>query len=186
MAQNAFGEMAVNWQLITAGKFNTCYRIECNHRPASILRVGPPPDAILFQHERNLLQRENRIQQKLNQVSDKFPVNLFFDFNHELIERDYVFQNFLQGQLWDSVKSDLSDEQNNDLWSKLAPIIGGIHRLSGESFGFPLPNEMHQSWSHAMIDWIKGMVVDLEHYQLDSVEPKRFLELVTRGSHFLD
>lgn len=186
LSKNAFGEPALSWQLMATGKFNTSYRIEFAHRPSSILRVAPSSEVVLFRHEKNLLRRENLIQQRLNRLSDKIPVNLFVDFSRELIARDYVFQNCLEGELWDTVKDDLTETQNNYLWCSLAPIVRAIHQLEGESFGSPLLKDTYHCWSDAVIDWVAGMITDMQRYRLNSSEANRFLELVMLGRDLLD
>lgn len=186
LTQNAFGEMPLSWQLMTTGKFNTSYRIEFAHLPTCILRVAPSSDVVLFRHEKLLLRRENLVQQQLNKISDKVPVNLYADFSQELIARNYVFQNCLEGELWDAVKCDLTADQNDHLWRSLAPIVRAIHQLEGESFGSPLLKGNYQCWSDAVIDWVAGMVTDMQRYRLNSTDAQRFLELVILGRGLLD
>jgi aminoglycoside phosphotransferase (APT) family kinase protein len=151
-----------------------------------ILRVAPPTDAIIFRHERQLLQREAEVQQQLCPVSDTIPKNLSVDFSHSLIDRDYVFQPCLPGQLWESVKDELSVDENNALWHQFGTIVKGIHNINGKQFGPPDPAQPFARWSEAMHHWVAGMIQDMQHYQLPCDDAKHFLALLEQHQSLLD
>lgn len=186
LCEVAFAEVPVKCRQLFTGKFNTSYRLAFNRRPAVILRVAPPVNAVLFRHELGLLQREHSVQSSLNSVSDLFPVNLVADFSHRLINRDYVFQNVIAGELWSTLQAELTPEQNALLWGRLAATVKTIHQITNNRFGFPEPMFQHGCWSDAMIAWIEGLVYDLEKYRLAADAAKQFLELIQRGRGYLD
>ena len=181
-----FSSLPIYVQQFETGKFNTSYRLDFDHRPSVILRVAPPTNALLFQHEIGLLKREHSVQQRLNRLSEKFPVNLAADFSRKLIDRDYVFQNVVPGELWSLMQHELTGEQNEQLWWELASIVKRIHQLENDQFGFPQPRMQHQYWGDAMIEWIAGMVKDLEKYRINCEGAKELLEKVTIGRCYLD
>ncbi len=188
LCRRAFGPGAIPRAcvLLDSGKFNTSYRIQLPDGHPVILRVAPSRQAALFSHEKMLLRRESAVQRVLNTVSDLFPRNLFEDFTGELCDRDYVFQNCLPGFLWDDVKSELSPAENESLWSQMAPIVKQVHDLVGERFGFPAPMEQCGSNSEAVIQWIAGMIEDLQRRQLRCDDAAILLRLAESGRHHLD
>ncbi|MEH6551703.1 MAG: phosphotransferase [Pseudomonadales bacterium] len=188
LCHRAFGDgiTPCRWQLITTGKFNTSYRIEFDQRATVVLRVAPPADAIIFQHEQLLLRREATVQQQLRTISDLVPQNLFTDFSRELIDRDYVFQPCLPGVLWESVKDQLSETENHALWQQFGSIVKKIHALPGTHFGQPSPGKNHTSWGDAMLSWVTEMVEDMQRYQLPREDAMHFLQLLEKHKPSLD
>lgn len=194
LCRRAFGNHSTprHYQLLTAGKFNTSYHIDFdpayspNKQASVVLRVAPPADAIIFQHEQHLLRREAAVQQQLCAVSETIPQNLFSDFSRELIDRDYVFQPCLPGVLWESVKDQLSDTEHDALWQQFAVIVKNIHALNGHRFGQPAPGLSFERWGDAMFSWVQGMVEDMQHYQLPCEDARRFLQLLQKHQNHLD
>lgn len=188
VCQRAFGDSCKpsQWQLLMSGKFNTSYRIGFKERPDVVLRTAPPPDAVIFQHERSLLRREACVLKQLSGLSETIPENLFEDFSKELIARDYVFQPCLPGELWETSKDKLSDSETEALWQQFGSIVKKIHRVSGQHFGSPLPENGFETWSGAMISWVTGMIEDMEHWQIPCEDAIQFLHLVERNAYSLD
>ena len=188
LCRQVFGDGVTprQWQLITAGKFNTSYRIEFDDHPPVVLRIAPPPDAIIFQHERLLLRREAEVQQQLSAVSDKIPKNLFADFSRELIDRDYVIQPCMPGVLWEDVKDQLGETENAALWRQFGSIVKDIHAVSGERFGQPAPGQGYDRWGDAVLDWLTGMVEDLARHQCPCDDARYFLQLAEGHRRCLD
>ncbi len=122
----------------------------------------------------------------LNVLSDKIPRNLFVDFSHELIDRDYVFQNCLEGELWDDIKNGLSDEENEELWAQLGWIVKEIHSIPHRHFGPPAPMHPFDLWSDAVISWITDMLNDMQRFQLPCKDAVNFLQIVKAGRRHLD
>ena len=186
LCRHALGVTPRQWRLITAGKFNTSYHIEFDDHPPVVLRIAPPSDAIIFQHERSLLRREAEVQQQLCAVSGKIPRNLFADFSRALIDRDYVFQPCLPGVLWEDVKDQLSEVENDALWRQFGTIVKAIHTTPGRRFGQPAPGQGCDRWSDAIISWVAGMVADLARYQCPRDDARYFLQLVEAHRDCLD
>jgi len=180
------GSIPLSWELLTSGKFNTCYRIEIDGMDPVILRLAPSPQVIVFSHEKYLLRRESSIQNIIQTASRIIPRNIFIDFSRDLIDRDYVFQPCFTGELWADISAEFSDEDNGRLWAQLALIVKRIHSIPGKLFGPPDPVQQYQSWSEAVISWVSGMVDDMQNLQLPCDDAREFLSLVSGGSEFLD
>ena len=184
----AFGHGAapLNSELITSGKFNTCYRIEIAGMDPVILRLAPASQAVLFKHEQYLLRRESNILNTIAKASSTIPKNIYIDFSRELIDRDYVFQHCLEGELWSEISTELSEKDNEQLWAQLGPVVKRIHSIPGELFGPPDPVQGYKSWSESVISWISGMIEDMQSFQLPSEDAEEFLSFVCEGSELLD
>jgi len=65
------------------------------------------------------------------QVPNRAEAIVRADFTHQLINRDYIFQRYLAGELWDEVQEELSSECREALWAELATIARRIHNVKG-------------------------------------------------------
>ena len=186
--EHAFGQCFSpdDCHLLISGRFNTSYKITHRGRAPVVLRAAPSAQAVIFKHEHYLLRRESTVQQMMNTASDKTPRNLFVDFSRLHIDRDYVFQNYLPGELWDDIKSDLSDEENERLWFQLGAIVRKIHSIPGAYFGPPAPMQQFDCWSDAMIAWISWMLADMQDFHLPCKDAADFLQIVKNGRRHLD
>ena len=92
---------------VTSGGFNTTYRLRFAEGAPLILRIAPPPDALLFRHEMMLLQRECAVQPLLAKASALVPRVVFRDFSYSLLPRAYVLQNTFSKEEMDSVTPSL-------------------------------------------------------------------------------
>lgn len=171
---------------LSTGKFNTSYLLTFTNQQDRILRVAPPHSAPLFRHEKYLLRREHGIQSKLADVSSLFPKNMVADFSHELVQRDYVVQNRLPGILWGSIENGLSKKMNKHIWTQLAPVIAAVHQIEGTRFGFPSPAISHATWGGAIIDWIRGMILDMKELHICSLEAQTLQGFAEKGIEFLN
>ncbi len=181
-----YGAIPLSSELMTSGKFNTCYRIKIAGMSPVILRLAPSSQAVLFRHERYLLRRESNILDTIATASSTIPKNIFTDFSRELIDRDYVIQHCFEGELWSDINTELSNEDNEQLWAQLGPVVKRIHAIPGVAFGPPDPERGFQSWSEAVVSWISGMIEDMQHFQLPSEDAEAFLSVVIEGSELLD
>lgn len=168
------------------GQFNTTYRIDLDDENAVILRVAPDTAVSVFTHEQNLLQREYNIAPYLSGVSNLVPRILFADFSHRLIDRDYVFQNFLSGEVWHEIQAELTPAENDALWQELAIITRIIHGTTSNTFGFPPPELSFLHWSEALIHIISGMRADMAALRLDTNGTGPFMQALVNGRHWLD
>jgi len=188
LCRRAFGRSfdVLDRHFLEAGKFNTCYKITPANGKPVILRVAPPPGAVIFGHETYLLRREATILPPLHRACPRVPRNLFVDFSRRTIERDYVFQNYLPGDLWDDVKNDLTDAENERLWRQLGIIVKRIHAVPGNRFGPPHPRQQRASWSEAMFAWLTHMLTDMQKSGLPCTDVAKLLQLAKDGRHHLD
>ena len=170
---------------LTFGMFNTTFLVEMNGRKV-ILRVGPHPGAEVFANERDLMRKEYTLQPYLGAYSDLAPRTLFADFSRELLPRDYVFQEYIEGELWDAVDKELSDGDRDSLWRQLAAIALRIHATDGESFGFPFPGTQHTAWGDFIIDNVTQMRDDILRFGVATGGVPGYLTALTRGKKLLD
>ena len=188
LCKRAFGrqiQVESAWEL-ASGLFNNTYLIQiAGHQPV-ILRVSPAPSAVVFSHEANLLQREYTLQTYFATVASFLPRTIMADFSRELLDRDYVFQSFIAGEVWDEIKERLSPEENNDLWGQLGELARQIHCTTGPAFGYPHPERQFSHWSETVIHFTSLIRENLLALELNASGTDAFLVVLATGQHFLD
>ena len=134
------------------GTFNTAYLIKFTGQHKVILRVAPPQTIDTAWEDAFLMRSEHAMQPYFAPIAALMPKVLLVDFTHQLIDRDYMFQSFIEGQRWDDAGDELSSEENNILWGQFGTIVKQIHEVRGERFGLPRPGFQFERWSQAVID----------------------------------
>lgn len=172
-------------QEFKSGLFNSSYFIELENIKW-VLRAAPNKVSRIFQHEEFLMQREYNLYPYFAPVLKIIPKIHYSDFSHQIIDRDYVIQNFIKGLLWDEVKDNLTSQENESLWKQLGKIAFSIHKIKGKTFGLPHPMEMFTDWSDAVIYIVEMMYDDLIDLEIEASGIDEFIWLLKEGRTFLD
>jgi aminoglycoside phosphotransferase (APT) family kinase protein len=151
-----------------------------------ILRVAPPPKRAVFWHERFLMRRELAMQPFLDPIVPLLPTILMSDFTHQVIERDYLFQRWMPGELWGDVKGDLTPEEHDELWRQFGQLVQAISSVQGEAFGLVQAGAQYPTWSLTLHEWLERTIADANHSSLDTALLCKLLELVRDHTCFLD
>lgn len=170
----------------SGGMFNKTYVLKLRMYQKLILRVSPPSSAYIFYNELNLMRREHTVQPFLASISHLIPKTIMADFTHEIIDRDYVFQSFLEGERWDDIKDELTRSENEDLWHQNGQISNRINCTHGKYFGYPLPQKQFSKWSDAVIDMVSGMHADLIALNVDDTGIPELVRIMQAGRSLLD
>jgi hypothetical protein len=136
MCQRAFGEeiQIESVKELTGGFYNNTYLVHINSMQPVILRVGPHLDR-QSRHERHLMRNEHASQPFLAPIAPFLPRTLMVDFTHQILERDYLFQTFMEGEQWAQIMHMLTLEEKKALWRQLGSITKKIYAVQGDTFG---------------------------------------------------
>ena len=188
MCERAFGQ-ATSIELVReldGGQFNNTYLIELAKYGPVILRVAPSPERAVFWHERFLMRRELAMQPFLAPIAPLLPTILMTDFTHQVIDRDYLFQRWIPGELWWGVQQDLTPQGHDDLWRQFGRLVQAISSVQGEAFGLVQVGPQFPTWSLTLIDWLERTIADADYSSLDTALLCRLRELVRDHTCFLD
>jgi aminoglycoside phosphotransferase (APT) family kinase protein len=119
-------------------------------------------------------------------VAARMPKTLMVDFTHQLIDRDYMFQTFLEGERWDDAWEELTPDENNILWGQFGNVARQIHDVPGESFGLPRPGFQFESWSQTVIDRLERTLQAAIGLRLETTDLAQILELIRAHPQQLD
>lgn len=93
------------------------------------------------------MRNEHYFQPFFAPIATLMPKTLLLDFTHQLINRDYMFQTFMEGERWFDRVGELTQKENSTLWQQLGRIAKSIHSIKGEAFGSPVLGTTSTHWS---------------------------------------
>src|SRR5215470_13620460 len=139
MCERAFGSRKdpEEVQELDGGEYNNTYLITFTDSQQVILRVAPALAGPFIGRGTGLMRNEHYFQPFLAPIAPLMPKTLLWDFTHQLIERDYMFQTFMEGERWFDRAGELTQKENTTLWRQLGHIARSIHSIQGEAFGSP-------------------------------------------------
>jgi len=188
MCQRGFGNNLhiESNQELGGGTFNTTYFITFSDQRKVILRVSPPQTADTPWDEALLMRREHSMQPFFAPIATLMPKTLLVDFTRQLIDRDYMFQTFIEGERWDNVVNELSSSENDILWEQFGNLLKLIHNVHGETFGLPRPGFQFARWSQTVIDHLEHTLQFAKDNQIEVPDLAPILEMVRANPQWLD
>ncbi len=163
ICRDAFGSATRirDCQQIAGGQLNTVYRIAFAQGAPVVLRLGPPVGAMLFRHERALLQREAAVQPLLAAACALVPALLYQDFSATTLDRPLLLLEYRSGERWDRVGERIAPNAARALWTQFGAAVRTLHELRGSVFGFPPPAQGWSSHAQWLIHLVDELVLDL-------------------------
>jgi aminoglycoside phosphotransferase (APT) family kinase protein len=173
-------------QELGGGTFNTAYLITFAGPLKVILRVAPPQTADTAWEDALLMRSEHAMQPYFAPIAALMPKTLLVDFTHQLMDRDYMFQSFIEGQRWDNVWDELKPEESDILWDQFGSILKQIHEVRGEKFGLPRPGFQFERWSQAVLDRLERTLQAAKDLGLNVTDLAGILNMVRAHPEQLD
>ncbi|HEX2992189.1 MAG TPA: aminoglycoside phosphotransferase family protein [Anaerolineales bacterium] len=188
LCQRGFGSgfQIESIQELGGGTLNTAYLITSADHQKIVLRVAPWQTADTYWEETLLMRREHAMQPYFAPIAALMPRTLLIDFTHQLIERDYMFQSYIEGERWDNIVEELADEENFRLWEQFGNILKQIHSVRGEAFGLPLPGLLFPTWSQFVIERLERTLRTARKNRLDIPHLSSLLEFIRAHPQPLD
>lgn len=188
MCRRAFGvrpAQIMSIKELPGGLINNTYLIHMKTLPPVILRVSPPSTGACAE-ERNLMRNECASQPFLAPVAYLLPQILMTDFTHQLLERDYMFQTFLEGEQWGRIEKRLTPQEQTGLWWQLGNIARKIHAVKGTTFGLSMFGPYYSSWSLLLLEWFADLIRNLRAARLDTTDIRSLCEIIQTHATYLD
>jgi aminoglycoside phosphotransferase (APT) family kinase protein len=187
LCQRAFGEgcfiKSVNE--LGGGLYNNTYLIKLESMLPVILRVSPPMGR-LAKSDRNLMRNEYATLPFFAPIALLLPKVILADFTHQLIDRDYLFQSYIEGEQWSQIKNELKPGEKKALWRQLGAITRQIHNVKGEVFGNPFLDAAFPSWSATINNRFSGLIHDLDSVGLATDDLREVLAIAQNHAVILD
>ena len=170
MCQRGFGsEVKIeSAKELSGGTFNETYLIELTGKTRVILRVAPPLRADTYWDDVALMRREHNIQPFFASLATLMPKTIMADFTHQVVQRDYLFQTYIEGERWSDIEDELTPDENLELWRQCGKIVKQMHQTTGERFGYPQPGHQSTRWSEIILDRFTRLAESMLVYQLEA------------------
>lgn len=127
----AVADGSLQFTRVTTGKHNTSYWVESD-LGRFILRIAPPDDIGLLFYERLMMRQEPKIHQLLRKhTSVPIADIVAFDFDRNLIDRDYVLMEVLPGQPLSEI-THFSQTDYDRVLEQVGGYLQQIHRLTAD------------------------------------------------------
>jgi aminoglycoside phosphotransferase (APT) family kinase protein len=186
MCQRAFGDDAhiVCITRIGVGTYNSTYRLDLAGRAPVVLRVGPQR-ARQGRTDRDGMRNDYAAAPYLVALGPLAPRVLAADFTHQLVARDYMFQNLLPGVPAETVLDSYTEQQRAAYFGQLGSITRVIHDVRGPWFG-RVAGPGYDTWSAALVAQFEAMAADFTDADLDPTDVIGILAAVQARRAVLD
>jgi aminoglycoside phosphotransferase (APT) family kinase protein len=150
------------------GTFNLVYRIELSNGSMVVLRAAPPISVVPYWDNVALMRREHSVQPYFATLGHLLPALLYVDFTQQIIDRDYMFQEYRAGQQWGEIEDELEEGDELALWRQCGAVVRRLHDTTGEAFGWPWPGQRYATWAELVLARLQKILADFEQYHLKS------------------
>jgi len=161
------------------GTFNMAYHIKGSGLPSkgAVLKIGPAQGVKVPGHEKDILHTEARAYQLLDHLQIPVPKLYAYDYTHTDIPCDYIFMEYMKGDLWIDQYLALG-KTRPELMRELGRYSAMIHSVEGEGFG-DVADEYFRfgSWSEAFTTMMENALKEchIRQFRLPYQEIKRVL-----------
>jgi fructosamine-3-kinase len=155
---------------IGAGLYNDSYTIDSD-KGKFVLRIAPPDSTPKLFYEIDMMKSEVDIHRRVRKYTDvPVPEIIFHDFSREVIDRDYLIMEYLEGQ------SGWFDER------ELGRHVRQIHAIQSEKYGYPeRAAPMSTNWPDIFHTYVELIFKDCRSCGvIDRDEQKYFMSIYER------
>lgn len=149
------------------GWFNVAYKIELADGTHTVLKIAPPPGVTVMRYEHEMMDNEIRSLHFIKDQTDvPVPTILFADQTHSLIDADYFFMDFIEGDNFGIVFADLTQQERDSYNEELGAYNRQINEVRGPHFGL-LPGPGYATWREAFDAMCEDVLRDGEEAEMD-------------------
>ena len=152
---------------IGTGLYNDSYTVDSD-KGRFVLRVAPPDSSPKLFYEVDMMKSEVTIHRLVREHTDvPVPEIVYHDFSREVIDRDYLFMEYLEG------RPGLFDER------ELGRYVRQIHAIQAEQYGYPeRAAPTAKSWPAIFFTYVELIFKDcLSCGVIDRSEQKHFMAI---------
>jgi aminoglycoside phosphotransferase (APT) family kinase protein len=164
MTKLAFGEDITPEVIteLTDGYFNTAYMLTLSNEMKTVLKVSPPKNVLVMRYEKNLMEAEVEVLNKLKGTGEvKVPEVLFYDKSEKIIENEYFFMEFIEGEPLNKIRGELNKEQYKGISMELGSFVKEMHNIQGSYFGYiSQVDKRFQGWDETFLYMISELLED--------------------------
>ncbi len=191
IVKKAFGSKPISEiQELTEGFFNVAYLVTFADSTEVILKIAPPPGALVMTYEKNIMFAEVD-SMKMAASKTTLPVAkiLFYDQSCSLCDSEYFFMEKLKGQSFHSIREQLPEEISTKISKMAGEYCRIFNQIKGTKFGYyGQENQQGDNWHQVFLQMLTNIVMDAKMYEIDfTVDTDYILSILERDKeHFLE
>lgn len=178
---------AIEVKELTEGYFNVAYLIKLSDKRECILKIAPPKDALVMTSEKNIMFSEVDSMNMVNELGT-IPIAkiLYYDNSHELCDSDYFFMEKLEGNSFNSIAKELSEDEKERINYQLGTYNVALNNIVGSKFGYyGQPDKQGDNWYEVFRTIIEDCMHDANTLNIDiQVDFNHIFELLEQGKEF--
>lgn len=148
---------------LTDGYFNNSYLVERADGEKSVLKVAPNPEVKVLTYEHQLMAVEVEVLSAYHKIGIPVPEVLYYDQSLDLIDSEFFFMSYLDGQPLNKIGSNMSEDQYMTLSQQLGDYLNKTFVLEGTSFGVPgQQDKLYGDWSTCYMAMMRELLDDAE------------------------
>ncbi len=188
---NAFGPQPAStaWVRLSGGQINDTRLLTLANGHRCVLRVAPSEATAIAGPSWFTpygLRRELAVIEVASALRDYLPVTVAHEFDHSVIDRDWVVQQVMPGVSLASIDDSLDSVARSAIWTELGAFTQRLHALSSDRFGPPAWGPRFTRWSDLVAWDVAGMVEDAGRFGLPVAVFEHLARMVDRFAALLD
>ncbi|QUQ68560.1 phosphotransferase family protein [Kutzneria sp. CA-103260] len=137
--------------------YNTAYRLRLTDGSGLVLKIAPDPSMPGLSYERDLMRTETLFYRTATALP--VPQVVHADFSRSVLDTDFLLMTELPGGNWYGLREEIGDADRERLRRDLGRLVAGLHRITGETFGYP-QGETSPSWRTAFLGMLDALLAD--------------------------
>jgi hypothetical protein len=132
------------------------------------------------------LRREAAVIAAASNLADFLPVTIDHDFQRRVIDRDWVIQKVMPGEVFRVVDETLPPDVREVIWQEIGAFTRRLHAVSSDTFGAPSWGPTFDRWS-AQVEWdVAGLLDDAERFGYNKAPFARMAQAIAAHRDLLD
>ncbi|HZU86628.1 MAG TPA: aminoglycoside phosphotransferase family protein, partial [Anaerolineaceae bacterium] len=164
IAAHHFGAQCclANFEELTDGYFNACYRIDLSDGARCVLKVAPPDGVRILRYERDILRAEVETLRLVRaRTTAPVPQVLAHDTSRQVLANDYFLMEFLPGVPLHKARPSLPPEAQAQIDRQLGGYLRQINEICGPCFGyFAKPQPQGVEWAQTFARMLGSVLED--------------------------
>ncbi|ASO19889.1 aminoglycoside phosphotransferase (APT) family kinase protein [Actinoalloteichus hoggarensis] len=168
---------------LTGGLYNSVHRLRLADESRVVVKVSPDPTLPAMRYEKHILRTEALYFRLTGARNAPVPVVLHTAFDHPRIGADVLLTTELPGSPWSERTAMLSESTRSRTRRRLAEVVAGLHRVTGDRFGYPARSlgPTATTWRAAFHTMIEAVLADAERFDAPLPLPVSEIRAVVRG-----
>ncbi|WP_456298591.1 DUF3781 domain-containing protein [Konateibacter massiliensis] len=154
---------------LTEGYFNVAYEITLSDEQKVILKIAPSKEIRIMTYEKNIMFSEVEAMKTAARYEEiPVPEVIGYDDSCTICETPYFFMEKLEGKSLNAVKSSLTPDQIETIYTETGEINRKINEICCSCFGYPgQPEFQGEEWYPVFRKMLEAGVNDAKHGNVD-------------------